>query len=64
MNPKLIKKNIVMEIIKKRNNAIQETNVLKNNYFIHFIILSIFLIAVLLLIYKYYEKKNLNKNEN
>ena len=53
-----------MEIIKKRNNAIQETNVLKNNYFIHFIILSIFLIAVLLLIYKYYEKKNLNKNEN
>lgn len=51
-----------MEIIRKRNNVIEEANIVKNNYFIHFIILSIFLIAVLLLIYKYYEKKNLNKN--
>ena len=71
MNPKLIKKNIVMEIIRKKNNFVQEANISKNNYFVHFLVLSIFLIAILLLIYKYYEKKDskinkkqLNKNED
>ena len=64
MNPKLIKKNIIMEVVKKNNKIIEDMNNVKNNSFIHFLIISIFFIGILLLIYKYFDKKkNINKKE-
>lgn len=58
MKPNLIKKNIIIEILKKNNNLLQEHVSTKNTYFFNFILFSIILFGMLLLIFKYLDKKN------
>jgi uncharacterized membrane protein len=58
MKPNLVKKNIIIEILKKNNNLLQEHVSTKNTHFFNFILFSIILFGILLLIFKYLDKKN------
>ena len=66
MKPNLIKRNIIIEILKKNNVLLQEHVSIKNTYFFNFILFSIILFGLLLLIFRYLDKKdnyyNVRKN--
>ena len=66
MKPNLVKRNIIIEILKKNNVLLQEHVTIKNTYFFNFILFSIILFGLLLLIFRYLDKKdnsyNLMKN--
>ena len=66
MKPNLVKRNIIIEILKKNNVLLQEHVTIKNTYFFNFILFSIILFGLLLLIFRYLDKKdksyNLKKN--
>ena len=73
MKPNLVKRNIIIEILKKNNVLLQEHVSTKNTYFFNFILFSIILFGLLLLIFRYLDKKdnsynlrknNKNKNKN
>ena len=58
MKPNLVKRNIIIEILKKNNVLLQEHVSIKNTYFFNFILFSIILFGLLLLIFRYLDKKN------
>ena len=48
MKPNLVKRNIIIEILKKNNVLLQEHVSIKNTYFFNFILFSIILFGLLL----------------
>ena len=62
MKPNLVKRNIIIEILKKNNVLLQEHVSTKNTYFFNFILFSIILFGLLLLIFRYLDKKNNSYN--
>ena len=62
MKPNLIKRNIIIEILKKNNVLLQEHVSIKNTYFFNFILFSIILFGLLLLIFRYLDKKDNSNN--
>ena len=66
MKPNLVKRNIIIQILKKNNVLLQEHVSIKNTYFFNFILFSIILFGLLLLIFRYLDKKdnyyNVRKN--
>ena len=62
MKPNLIKRNIIIEILKKNNVLLQEHVSTKNTYFFNFILFSIILFGLLLLIFRYLDKKDNSYN--
>jgi len=62
MKPNLIKRNIIIEILKKNNVLLQEHVSTKNTYFFNFILFSIILFGLLLLIFRYLDKKDNSHN--
>ena len=62
MKPNLIKRNIIIEILKKNNVLLQEHVSIKNTYFFNFILFSIILFGLLLLIFRYLDKKDNSYN--
>jgi hypothetical protein len=62
MKPNLVKRNIIIEILKKNNVLLQEHVSIKNTYFFNFILFSIILFGLLLLIFRYLDKKDNSYN--
>ena len=62
MKPNLVKRNIIIEILKKNNVLLQEHVTIKNTYFFNFILSSIILFGLLLLIFRYLDKKDNSYN--
>ncbi len=62
MKPNLVKRNIIIEILKRNNVLLQEHVSTKNTYFFNFILFSIILFGLLLLIFRYLDKKNNSNN--
>ena len=62
MKPNLVKRNIIIEILKKNNVLLQEHVSTKNTYFFNFILFSIILFGLLLLIFRYLDKKDNSYN--
>jgi hypothetical protein len=62
MKPNLVKRNIIIEILKKNNVLLQEHVSIKNTYFFNFILFSIILFGLLLLIFRYLDKKDNSNN--
>ena len=62
MKPNLVKRNIIIEILKKNNVLLQEHVTIKNTYFFNFILFSIILFGLLLLIFRYLDKKDNSYN--
>ena len=64
MKPKLVKNNIIIEILKKNNTNLQKKISINNTNFFNFILFSFILFGLLLLIYKYLDKINNNNKNN
>jgi ABC-type lipoprotein release transport system permease subunit len=62
MKPNLVNKNLIYDYIEKKKEIIHNIKIEKNNIFFNFLIILFIIICILILVYRYLEKRKNKEN--